>query len=80
MPEQLNKLIPKISERLKQLRIDRGYTSYRNFADDHEIDAKQYWRIEEGKLDYRMGSLLRILEIHNVTLEEFFKGLDAPKK
>ncbi len=66
----------KISGRIKQLRIDKGFTSYRNFADEYDIDAKQYWRIEEGKIDYRMSSLLRILEIHDISLEEFFKGFE----
>lgn len=65
--------IQKIAEKVKKLRIEKGYTSYRNFADDHEIEPKQYWKLEEGKVDFRISSLLRILEIHNITLEAFFR-------
>ena len=80
MGESTNEIILKISKKIKQLRLEKGFTSYRNFADEYDIDAKQYWRMEEGKIDFRQSSLMRILEIHNISLEEFFKGFNEPKK
>ena len=64
-----------IGQRVKQLRIDAGFTSYRRFADEHDIEPKQYWKIEEDKVDPRLSSLQRIAVIHDLTLEAFFKGV-----
>lgn len=63
-----------ISERIKQLRIDAGYTSYEKFSLDHGLEGKQYWRLESGK-NFTIQTLLKITDIHKTTLEEFFKGL-----
>lgn len=68
--------IKKISARIKQLRIEKGYTSYIHFADEHDFEKKQYWKIEEAKVDFRMSSFLRVLEGLDLTAEEFFKGLE----
>jgi hypothetical protein len=38
----------KISDKIKALRIKRGYTSYENFAYENDIPRLQYWRIEKG--------------------------------
>ena len=67
--------IQKIAARIKELRISGGYTSYENFAVKHGFDRKQYWRLEEGKTNFQIGSLFRIVEIHQISLEEFFRGL-----
>jgi transcriptional regulator with XRE-family HTH domain len=79
-----DKRILKIANRLKKLRISKGYTSYENFALDHDLPRMQYWRMEKGA-NFRIKSLLKILEIYNLTLEEFFskefdKRLDRKNK
>ncbi|MDL5051488.1 hypothetical protein QQ054_36395 [Oscillatoria amoena NRMC-F 0135] len=76
MNEQQNQTLQAIADKIKKLRIEKGYTSYRNFADDHDIEPKQYWKLEEGKVDFRISSLLRIVEIHGITMEEFFSGIN----
>ncbi len=68
------KRIAGIAERIKQLRIDAGYTSYEQFAHRHNIQSKQYWRLEAGH-NFNITTLFKILDIHGLTLEEFFKGL-----
>lgn len=62
----------KISLRLKELRLKEGYTSYENFALDKGIDRKQYWRAENGA-NLTVNSLIKLLNLHKITLEEFFK-------
>ena len=75
MASKLDKQRVAISSKLKQLRIDGGYTSYEKFANQHNLDRKQYWRIEENETNFTINSLLRILEIHKLSLEDFFRGL-----
>lgn len=64
----------KIAKKIKKLRLDAGYTNYENFAWDNEIGRVQYWRMEKGT-NFTMKSLLKILDIHKLTPEEFFKGI-----
>lgn len=75
MAETSNLTVEKIAMRIKTLRIERGYTSYRKFANEHDFEPKQYWNIEEGKTNFGIKALIRIIEIHGITMEEFFKEL-----
>lgn len=58
-----------------ELRKKKGYTSHEDFAFDHDIPRVQYWRIEKGKTNLTLKSLIRLLSIHKLTVEEFFTGL-----
>ncbi len=68
------KRLIKIGERLRELRKKMGYKSYENFAFDNEINRVQYGRMEKGA-NITLASLLKVLDIHKITLEDFFKGL-----
>ena len=68
------KRIKLIGDKLRKLRTDAGYTSYENFAFDNEIPRVQYGRLEKG-VNFRIATLMRVLEVHDITLEKFFKGL-----
>jgi len=61
-----------IGERLKKLRIKKGYSSYESFAIENNLSRMQYWRIEKGLTNITIRSLTRILEIHEVSIEDFF--------
>lgn len=65
----------KIAEKIKQLRIDAGYSNYENFAWDNEIGRVQYWRMEKGT-NFTIKSLLKILNIHKITLKDFFADIE----
>jgi len=64
--------LQKIGERLKKLRIKNGYGSYEDFAIKNDLSRMQYWRIEKGKTNLTFRSLLTILNIHKVSLKDFF--------
>lgn len=68
------KALLEIGEKLKKLRIKKGYTSYESFAIDNDLSRMQYWRIEKGLTNITIRSLMRILEIHKMSIEEFFSG------
>lgn len=61
----------KLGKRLKELRIQRGYTSYEYFAYEHNISRAQYGRYEQGK-DLRYSSLIKVISAFGMTLDEFF--------
>lgn len=66
----------RIGARLKKLRISNGYTNYRKFSVEFELEPKQYWRLEEGKSDFKISSLFRILDIHGLSIQEFLMDVD----
>lgn len=66
----------KLGKRIKQLRIQRGYSSYEYFAYDHEISRAQFGRYEKGE-DLRFTSLIKVINAFGLTLNEFFsEGFD----
>jgi len=74
--EEPQKMLKKIGGRLKELRIKKGFTSYEDFAYEHDIDRSQYGKYERGAADIRVGTLVRLLGFHDLTMGEFFKDWD----
>lgn len=72
-PKNEKRLI-KIGDKLRDLRKKAGYKSYENFAFDNELNRVQYGRMERGA-NITVASLLKVLDIHKISLEEFFNGL-----
>lgn len=68
------KRLEQIGGKLKKLRIKAKYKSAETFAFDNELNRVQYWRMEKGA-NFTMQSLIKVLDIHKLTLEEFFKEL-----
>lgn len=60
-----------LGQRLKKLRKAKGFKNYEKFAYEHDIARAQYGRYEKGS-DLRFGTLLKIIEIHGITVAEFF--------
>ena len=68
--------LQKLGQRIKDLRIKKGYTSYEYFAYEHNISRAQFGRYEQGQ-DLRFSSLLRIVKAFDISLEDFFsEGFD----
>jgi transcriptional regulator with XRE-family HTH domain len=77
--EILSDLLEKVGKKLEELRKKKGYTSHETFAYDNEIPRVQYWRIEKGRANLTLKSLVKILAIHKLTVEEFFASLQKNK-
>ena len=71
----LDPRIMEVAKKLEKLRIERGYTSYENFAIEHGISRMQYWRMEKGT-NFTFSSFLKILDAHKMNLAEFFSDAD----
>lgn len=66
----LDPRIQELCERLKQIRIDRGYKSYEHFALDNGLGRMSVWRVENGS-NLTLQTLFRYLDLHGLSLEEF---------
>lgn len=67
-----------ISKKLQFYRIEKGYSNYEHFAYDIGISRSQYGRYEKGA-NMKLNTLLKILNFLNVSIEEFFSGIDDHK-
>lgn len=73
--KEIDPRIIQIGERLKQLRKDKGYTSYESFAIDNGLHRMLYWRLEKGT-NFTITSFLKVLDAHQMTFTEFFKEFE----
>lgn len=68
-----------IANRLKELRKEKGYSNYEHIAFELGMSRSAYWRLESG-VNFELKTLVKICKLLNITLEEFFKGIDVPTK
>lgn len=73
--KHLDSRIMRVADKLERIRIEKGYTSYENFAIEHGISRMQYWRMEKGT-NFTFESLLKILDAHKMSLSEFFEDFE----
>lgn len=71
-PIDIDKEIENLGNRIRELRKKKGFTNYEFFAYENRIGRSQYGNYEKG-VDMRFSSILKLIEIHGLTLEEFFK-------
>ena len=64
-----------IGKQIKQLRINMGYSSAEIFAYEKNINRISYWRMEKGS-NITISSLLKILDIHQISLKDFFNNVE----
>jgi transcriptional regulator with XRE-family HTH domain len=68
--------LKKLGDRIRQLRIARGYTSYEFFANENGISRAQWGRYENGQ-DLKFTSLMKVINAFDITFQEFFSdGFD----
>jgi transcriptional regulator with XRE-family HTH domain len=65
-------LISRLGKRIKQLRLEKGFTNYEHFANEHGISRTQYGRYETGD-NFKFLTLCKILKGLDISLKDFFK-------
>jgi transcriptional regulator with XRE-family HTH domain len=63
--------LKKLGDRIRSLRIKKGYKNYESFAFDHNIARAQYGKYENGE-NLRYTSLIRVIKALGVSVPEFF--------
>ena len=64
-----------VGDKLRKIRVERGYSGYDFFAWENKLSPRQYLNMEQGK-NFTMNSLIKVLDIHGIKLNEFFSDLD----
>ena len=63
-----------IAARIREIRNKKGW-SQQQLANLLDIEKKQIWRVENGE-NYTIETLIRILDVFEMSLAEFFGGID----
>ena len=69
----LEEISLKFGNEIRKRRIEAGYKSYEQFAEDNDISRIQYWKMENGN-NFTLKSLLRVLDGLNVDFNDFIKS------
>lgn len=72
--------LKKIGIKLSKLRKELGYSNSDIFSYENNINRSQYGKYEAGSEDMRISSLIKVLNIFGITLEEFFKEDEIYKR
>ena len=75
--EHFENTLTLVGAKIKALRIQAGYKSYEVFAWENDLSRIQYWKMEKG-VNCTFKSLQKVLDIHNMTIQEFFCTLESP--
>ena len=70
--KSLQNVLKRIGEKLSMLRIKKGYDNIKEFTLDYDLPLIQYWKIEKGKANITIKSLIKLLAIHKLGVHEFF--------
>jgi hypothetical protein len=70
--QQYNKILADIGIQLADMREQKGFATIKEFTTKYDLPEIQYWRMEKGKANITLKSLVRILSIHKLSLQEFF--------
>lgn len=68
-----------VGAKLTELREEKGYATIKEFVVKYDLPEIQYWRIEKGKANITIKSLIKILLIHKLTPRDFFEMLHQDK-
>jgi transcriptional regulator with XRE-family HTH domain len=76
----VEKQLKNLGKRITALRKKKGFTNYEFFAYENKIGRSQYGRYERGT-DMQFSSIVKLIEMHGITLKEFFsEGFDIKEK
>ena len=64
-----------VGAKIRELRKQKGFTSYEAFANEFDLNRAHYGKVEIGKT-ITLQTLIKILAIHELSLKEFFDSLD----
>jgi transcriptional regulator with XRE-family HTH domain len=68
-----------VGSKLTELREEKGYHTIKEFVTKFDLPEIQYWRIEKGKANITVKSLIKILAIHKLSPRDFFEMLQNDK-
>jgi len=73
----MDDILLRLGKRIRELRIERGFTSQEAFADYLGMHRTFMGHLETGRKDFRLTTLIRVAEALEVPLSELFSNLSS---
>ena len=64
-------ILRKLGQRIKKLRISKGYSNYEHFANETGLSRTQYGKYEVGD-NLKFLTLVKVLKALDIQLSDFF--------
>ena len=75
----MDDIFHRLGRRIRQLRIERGFSSQEAFADYLGMHRTFMGHLETGRKDFRLTTLIRVCNALGVPLAELFAGIEGGK-
>src|SRR6266567_3196982 len=76
----MDDILHRLGRRIRELRIERGFSSQEAFADYVGMHRTFMGHLETGRKDFRLTTLIRVSNALGVTLSELFSGDEVGKR
>lgn len=64
-----------LGEYIRELRERKGYFSRNRFANEYDLNDSNLGKIENGLIEVKFVTLLKVIQALDISLEEFMAGL-----
>jgi transcriptional regulator with XRE-family HTH domain len=75
----VEQIFQRLGQRIRDVRVQRGFTSQEAFADYLKVHRTFVGHLETGRKDFRLTTLIRIAEALEVPLADLFVGLEVDR-
>lgn len=75
LPQEYQDILKQIGAKLQSIR-KKQKKSYKDLAQEVGLQRNLYNRLENGKINFQISTLLQILSYHNISLTDFFHDPD----
>ena len=73
--EQHAEMMKKIGGKLRNLRYHKTGLSIQDFSEMVDVSRNSYGKMEKGMIYFSIYNLMKVLDAHDITIEEFFHAL-----
>src|SRR5260370_34454488 len=75
----MDDILHRLGRRIRELRIERGFSSQEAFADYLGMHRTFMGHLETGRKDFRLTTLIRVSNALGVTLSDLFSCIESGK-
>jgi len=79
-PRRLEDILKRLGQRIRQIRVSRGFTSQEALAGFLKMHRTFIGHLETGRKDFRVTTLIRVAAALDVSLSDLFADVDTAER
>lgn len=76
----VEQVLKRLGERIRELRLERGFKSQEKFADFCGMDRTFMGHLETGRRDFRLSTIIRVADALDIPIAELFMAPESDTK